>query len=70
MKYEEAIKELESIIEKLSENKLPMSEACSIFERGLELSKFCYSELNKAKGKITVIKEELGTLLEEEDENF
>lgn len=70
MKYEDAIKELESIISKLSESKIPMSEACDIFERGLELSKFCYAELNKVKGKITVIKEELGTLLEDEDENF
>ena len=70
MNYEDAVKELEEIIIKLSESKVPMSEACKIFERGLELSKFCYSELNKAKGKITVIKDELGTLLEEEDENF
>ena len=70
MKYEEAIKELEVIISKLSESKVNMSDACAMFERGLELSKFCYGELNKAKGKITVIKEELGALLEEEDENF
>lgn len=70
MKYEEALKELEEIITKLNETKTPLSEATKIFERGLELSKFCYNELNQAKGKISVIREELGALLEDEDENF
>lgn len=70
MKYEEALKELEEIISKLNDNKIPVSEANKFFERGVELSKFCYNELNGMKGKITIAKEELGKLLEEEDENF
>jgi len=70
MKYEEALKELEEIISKLNDNKIPMSEASKIFERGVELSKFCFNELNNVKGKVTIVREELGKLLEENDENF
>lgn len=68
MKYEEALKELEEIVEKLSEGKIPLSEATKYFDRGVELTKFCYQELNTVKGKVTVIKEELGKLQEEEAE--
>lgn len=67
MTYEQAIKELEEITEKLNEGKVPMSEAVKLFDRGVELSKFCYKELNNLKGKVTTIKEELGALLEEEE---
>lgn len=70
MKYEEALKELEQIIINLNDSKIPMSEAIKVFERGLELSKFCYKQLNEVKGKISIIKEELGALLEEENEDF
>jgi len=70
MKYEEALKELEEIISKLNDNKIPMSEASKAFEKGVELSKFCFNELNNIKGKVTIVREELGKLLEENDENF
>lgn len=70
MKYEDAIKELEEIIEKLNTGKLSMSDASKYFERGAELSKFCYEELKSVKGKVSVIKEELGALLEEEEWGF
>ena len=71
MNYEEAIKELEEITEKLNEGKVQISEATKLFDRGVELSKFCYKELNNLKSKVTVVKEELGTLLEEEEQwNF
>ena len=67
MNYEQAIKELEEITLKLNEGKVPMSEAVKLFDRGVELSKFCYKELNQLKGKVTIVKEELGTLIEEEE---
>ena len=67
MTYEQAIKELEEITEKLNTGKVPMSEATKLFDRGVELSKFCYKELNNLKGKVTTVKEELGALLEEEE---
>lgn len=63
--YEQASKELEEIVAKLENGNLPMNEAVKLFERGQELVKFCFGELDSAKGKLTVIKEELGKLIEE-----
>lgn len=66
MNYEDKIKEIESIIEKLNEGKVPMAEAVKNFERASELTKECYKELNELKGKVSIIKEELGMLIEED----
>ncbi len=64
MSYEEASKQLEEIINKLENGNLPMSEAVVLFEEGQRLAKICYEHLNKAKGKLTIIKEELDKLTE------
>ena len=49
---------------------MPMSEAISLFERGEELAKICYNHLSSAKGKLTLVKEELGKLVETDDDDF
>ena len=65
LSYEQANKELEEIVAKLENGNLPMNEAVKLFERGQELIKLCFTQLDTAKGKLTVIKEELGKLIEE-----
>ena len=70
MNYEDAVKELEEIIKKLNSSSLTMDEAKKLFERGKELTKFCYASVKEVKGKIYEIKEELGALLEEEQQDF
>ena len=45
MTYEEAIKELENIIEKLEDSTLPLKEAQELFERANTLAKFAQEEL-------------------------
>lgn len=62
--YEEASKELNQIIEKLEEDKVPLSSAVELFERGEELVKICYKNLDNAKGKLTQIKETIDKLEE------
>ncbi len=57
--YEEAAKELNQIIEKLEEGSL-----VKLFERGQELIKICYNSLDKAKGKLTEIKETIDNIEE------
>lgn len=66
MNYEEAIKEMEEIINKLEKGNLPLGEAQKLFERASELSKFCQEELSKATGKLYIIKKELDEIQEEE----
>ncbi len=67
MNYEEASKELEQIVNKLENGNLPMSEALALFERGEELAKICFKHLDTAKGKLSVVKEELRKLVETDE---
>ncbi len=66
MSYEETIKELEEIINRLENEKLPLSSAQKLFERASELSKLAQGELSKATGKLYQIKKELDNITEEE----
>ncbi len=66
MNYEEAIKELEEITEKLESEKLPLKTVQELFERASVLSKFAQEELSKTTGKLYQIKKELDQITEEE----
>ena len=63
MSYEEVVKELEKIITKLEDSKLPLSEALSLFEKANELSKKAQAELKETTGKLLIIKQELDKCL-------
>ena len=65
MSYEECMKELESIIQKLEDGDVKFDEASALFERGASLCKELNEKFKQAKGKITVITETLGAMLEE-----
>ena len=66
MSYEEAMKELETIIAKLDSTSLPLKEALSLFERANELAKIAQEELSKTTGKLFMIKQDLTGIVEEE----
>ncbi len=52
MKFEEALSELEAVVEKLQNGDLPLEEAIEEFQRGTELSKICLEKLNAAKNTV------------------
>ena len=62
--YEDALKQLNEIVDYIDNGDLPLSKAVELFEKGQELIKVCYSSLDKAKGKLSEIKENLGKLEE------
>lgn len=66
MSYEDAIKEMEEIIEKLEKEQLPLKKAQELFERASVLAKFSQEELSKTTGKLYQIKKELDQIIEEE----
>ena len=66
MNFEEGMKELEKIISNLENGDTQFDEAAKLFERGAEICKCLNKNLEETKGKITVIREELGTILEED----
>lgn len=63
--YEIAEKELNEIVSKLEEENISLSQSTKLYERGAELVKFCLSQLEETKGKITVIRKNLDQFIEE-----
>ena len=47
LNYEDAIKELNEITNKLENEQLSLSESEKLFDRAVELAKFCQEELSK-----------------------
>ena len=52
IKFEEALNELETVVEKLENGDLPLEEAIEEFQRGTELSRICLEKLNRAKAVV------------------
>ena len=52
IKFEEALNELETVVEKLENGDLPLEEAIEEFQRGTELSRICLEKLNRAKAAV------------------
>lgn len=55
--FEQAIVELEEIIKKLEDGKMPLEDAVKAFERGSELKKICEEKLKNAQLKIEMLSE-------------
>lgn len=70
MKFEEALKRLERIVQNLEDGDLPLDEACEKYEEGIRLSRACAKKLETAKKKIEILlKNEDGSVeLKEFDE--
>lgn len=58
IKFEEAVKRLEEIVEELETGEFDLDKAIQIFEEGLALSKFCKKRLEEAEQKIEIIKKQ------------
>ena len=55
--YEQALKKLEDIINKLNEGSIPLDESITLYEEGIKLSEFCMKKLDSAKQKIINLNE-------------
>ena len=53
--FEEDMKKLENIVEKMSQGSLSLEESISLFEQGLKISKKCTDKLNQAQQKVQKI---------------
>lgn len=62
MKFEEALKKLEKIVQELEDGDLPLDESLEKYEEGIRLSRVCSKKLEAAKKKVELLlKEEDGT---------
>jgi exodeoxyribonuclease VII small subunit len=55
MPFELAIEELESIVKRLEEGKVPLEESVAIYERGEALKKRCEELLRQAEARVEKI---------------
>ncbi len=55
VKFEEALKKLEKIVEDLEKGDLSLDEALKKYQEGIELSRSCSSRLESAKKKIDIL---------------
>ena len=55
--FEAAIAELESIVKKLEDGDLPLEKSLELYERGVQLSRFCHARLEEAERRIEVLNE-------------
>ncbi|MDD5565996.1 MAG: exodeoxyribonuclease VII small subunit [Candidatus Omnitrophica bacterium] len=55
IRFEEALKKLEKIVDDLEKGDLSLEEALKKYQEGLELSRMCSQRLESAKKKIDVL---------------
>ena len=56
--FEDALRDLEEIVDKLNNDELDLEKAISAYEKGMELKKICEKRLNEAKLRIENIKDD------------
>lgn len=54
-KFEDAMKKLESIVDKMEKGDLALNESLKMFEEGVKLTRFCSQELHKAEKKVELL---------------
>ena len=55
MKFEEALKRLEKIVEELENGSLSLDESLEKYEEGIKLSKACSKKLEVARKKVEIL---------------
>ncbi len=55
MKFEEALKKLEKIVEELESGKFSLDDSLKKYEEGVKLSRLCHKTLQAAQKKIQVL---------------
>ncbi|MDD2768467.1 MAG: exodeoxyribonuclease VII small subunit [Methylococcus sp.] len=56
--FEEALAELEQLVERMEQGNLPLEESLKLFERGVELTRTCQKSLQDAEQKVQILLEE------------
>ncbi len=55
MTFERALEELEALVARMEDGKLPLEESLAAYQRGAELVKFCETRLTDAQARIAVL---------------
>lgn len=55
IKFEDALKRLEEIVDALEKGDIPLGKSLKIFEEGVRLSRLCNKMLDKADKKVEIL---------------
>jgi len=55
--FEAALTELDAIVKKLEDGDIPLEQSLQLFERGVQLSRFCHARLEEAEKRIEILNE-------------
>ena len=58
--FEQSLKELESLVEKMEQGDLSLEDSLSHFERGVQLSRACQKALKEAEQKVEILMKKNG----------
>ncbi len=53
--FEQALAQLEQIVQKLERGELPLEESLRLYEEGIRLSRLCHGKLEEAEGRIELL---------------
>jgi len=55
LNFEQSLKELETLVEKMEQGDLSLEDALKHFERGVELTRACQQALKEAEQKVEIL---------------
>jgi len=55
LKFEQALKKLESIVEEMEKGKTSLEDSLKKYEEGIKLSRFCSKKIEEAEHKIEIL---------------
>lgn len=55
LKFEEAVEQLESIVQEMENDQLPLDQLIQRYEDGTKLVKFCQEKLSDAEQKVEIL---------------
>ena len=53
--FEEALKKLQELVEKMEKGDLPLEEAMECFSEGIRIAQFCHNKLEEAENKVQML---------------
>ena len=55
LSFEKALEELEALVARMEDGKLPLEESLAAYQRGSELIRFCEGRLTEAQARIAIL---------------
>ena len=63
--FEKTLAKIEEIAKKLEDKALPLEQAIDMIAEGKDLAKTCYELIAQASGKLALLSEQFGELIEQ-----